>query len=285
MELISIVLSSLFSVFSSTGLIVDRAIDKSFRSQFTEVKELKVRVDNAPSYQILEGKVDKIRLASRGLKYKNEIGIDTFKIETDAIDVNRKNLKKINLKNLRKSLRKPLNAGFHVIVTEIELNRALQSEKIKTRIQKLLNKAIPGNEESSLPSYQILNLAFNLLENNRISAEVQLSRPNSDLSEEREETEQFDQPLNVRLEFGLNLLGGKSIQIVEPTGTVNGKAISTKLLNGFARGFSNRLSLRKLEEDGLLVRVLNLSISDRAIDMAAVTSLAPFASTSPLPQK
>jgi hypothetical protein len=285
MELISIILSSFFSVFSSAGVVVDRAIDKSFRSQFTEVQKLNVRVDNAPSYQILEGKLDKVRLASRGLKYKNEIGIDTFELETDAIDLNRKELKKINLKNLRKSLRKPLNAGFHLIVTETEINSALRSERIKTRIQKLLNKAIPGNEEYSLPSYKIVNITFDLLENNRISTEVQLSRPNLDLSTEEEVQSQFDQPLNVRLEFGLNLLGGKSIQIVEPTGTVNGKAISTKLLNGFARGFSSRLSLRKLEEDGLLVRVLNLNISDRAIYLSAVTSVAPFASTSPITQK
>jgi LmeA-like phospholipid-binding len=186
---------------------------------------------------------------------------------------------------LRKSLRKPLNAGFHLIVTETELNRSLQSEKIKNRLQKLLNRAIPGNEESSLPSYKIVNVACDLLDNNRISAQVQLSRPNQDLSLDEEVQEQFDQPLNVRLEFGLNLLGGKNIQIIEPTGTVNGKAISTKLLNGFARGFSSRLSLRKLEEDGLLVRVLNLNISDRAMDLSAVTSLAPFVSTSPLPQK
>jgi LmeA-like phospholipid-binding len=285
MELISIILSSLFSVFSTSGLFVDRAIAKSFRSQFTEVKNLNVRVDNAPSYQILEGKIDKVRLASRGLKYKDEIGIDTFELETDAIDVNRKELKKINLKNLRKSLRVPLNAGFHIIVTETELNQALQSEKIKTRIQKLLNRAIPGNEESSLPSYQILSLNFDLLDNNRISTQVQLNRPNPDPLADEELQEQFDQPLNVRLEFGLNLARGTSIQIVEPTGTVNGKAISTKLLNGFARGFSSRINLRKLEEDGLLVRLLQLNIDDRAIDLAAVTSLAPFTSASSLSQK
>jgi LmeA-like phospholipid-binding len=89
MELITIVLSSLFSVFSTSGLFIDRAIDKSFRSQFTEVQKLNVRVDNAPSYQILDGKIDKVRLASRGLQYKNEIAIDTFELETDAIDLNR----------------------------------------------------------------------------------------------------------------------------------------------------------------------------------------------------
>jgi hypothetical protein len=285
MEFITILLSSLLSVFSTAGMFVDRAIAKSFRSQFTEVKELNVRVDNAPSYQIVQGKIDKVRLASRGLKYKNEIEIDTFELETDAIDLNRKNIKKNNLKNLRKSLRKPLNAGFHLIVTEEELNKALQSEKIKTRIQKLLNKAIPGNEESSLPSYQILNLTFDLLDNNRIGTQVQLSRPNPDPPDEEELQEQFDQPLNVRLEFGLKLVGGKSIQIIEPMGTVNGKAISSKLLNGFARGFSNRINLRKLEEDGLLVRLLKLKIGDREIDLAAITSLAPFTSVSPLSQK
>ncbi|MGL5879291.1 MAG: LmeA family phospholipid-binding protein [Xenococcaceae cyanobacterium] len=285
MELITILFSGLLSVLSGSGLFVDRAIAKVFRSEFSSVKQLEVRVDNAPSYQILQGKADRIRLASRGIEYEDKIKIDTFEIETDAIDIDRTNLKKTNLENLRKSLRKPLQAGFHTIVTEEDLNLALQSQEIKDRLEKLLARAISGEEESETIFYQILNFNLDFLDSDRLKIGLQLSRGESDRKIDEQIKQPFDQPLDVRLEFGLKLVGGTSISIVEPVGTVNGKAISTKLLNGFARGFSNRLDLRMLEEKGLFVRLLQLKFANNAFDLAAFVRLEPFTPASPLPKK
>jgi hypothetical protein len=285
MELITILFSGLLSVFSASGVLVDRAVANAFRSQFTNVEQLKVRVDNAPSYQLLQGKADKIRLASRGLEYERAIKIDTLEIETDAIDIDRENLKRTNLKNLRKSLRKPLQAGFHTIVTEEDLNLALQSQEVKSRLEKLFNRTISGATESETISYQILNFTLDFLERNRLGAHLQLVRTDLDGELDEQTQEQFDQPLDVRLEFGLKVAGEMGIQIVEPVGTVNGKAISTKLLNGFARGLGKRIDLRTLEEEGLFVRLLQLEIDKDALDLAAFVRLEPFTPASPLPKE
>jgi hypothetical protein len=285
MELITSILAGLFSVVSASGFVVDRAIANAVRSQFTEVKELKVRVDNAPSYQILQGKVNKIRLAGRGLEYRNELNIDKCELETDAIDLDRKYLRKTNLNHLRKSLRKPFNTGLHLVIKEEDLNQGLQSPKIKSQLEKLLSRTIAGSETEESSPYQVKNLTLDFLNKNRLSIQLQLSRPQPEIDSEKQFQQQFDQLLDVRLEFGLHLAAGRRIQIIDPTGTVNGKAISSKLLNGFARGFSDRVDLDNFKQQGLLVRLLQLKINDRVLDLAAFTRLEPFTPASPLPNE
>ena len=87
MEFFTIFLSSLLTVFSPVGLVVDTVIANNIRSQVDDVEELAVRVDNTPSYQLTQGKVDRVRIASRGIKPIEDFRIETLEIETDSIDV------------------------------------------------------------------------------------------------------------------------------------------------------------------------------------------------------
>lgn len=95
MELLTIVLSGLLGLIAPVGLVIDRTAENVIRSQFASVKQLQVRVDNAPSYQLLQGKVQRVRFAGRSLQLKQQnLQIAALELETDAIELDPRTLRK-----------------------------------------------------------------------------------------------------------------------------------------------------------------------------------------------
>ena len=70
MEFLTILLSSLLGLVSPTGLVTEKVANNVVRSQFSKVEQLQIRIDNPPSHQLLQGKVQRIRMAGRGLQLK-----------------------------------------------------------------------------------------------------------------------------------------------------------------------------------------------------------------------
>jgi hypothetical protein len=91
MEFFTILVSSLLALVSPVGLVVDQIALNAIRSQFEKVDQLQVRVDNAPSYQLLQGKVERVRIAGRGLQLK-QIRIAAIELETDPINLDPRSL-------------------------------------------------------------------------------------------------------------------------------------------------------------------------------------------------
>ncbi|NES81309.1 MAG: DUF2993 domain-containing protein [Moorea sp. SIO2B7] len=272
MEIFTIFLSSLLTILTPAGLILDSVSKNTLRSQFEEVEELEVRIDNAPSYQIIQGKVQKIRLASRGLQLTPAFRIDTLELETDPINIDLSILQQRGENALQKSLRQPLQGAVRLVLSEDDLNRALQSPEIKTQLQKFVNQ-MRGNS-SQRKRYELLNTHIELLGDNRLRVQVQLRRANS--------VEQESEPLDIMLELGLNVVAGRNLQLVEPVATVNGRKLSRRILNGFAKGLTGRLDLRTLEDNGITARLLQLKMEGDEIDLAAFVRVQPLASMSPL---
>lgn len=274
MEFITILFSSLLAAISPAGLIVDHVIAKTIRSQVKSVEQLEVRIDNAPSYQILQGKVERVRIASRGIQPIANLRIEVLELETDPIDIDlhqlqeRKNKEerrgeiRENLSNfiVNKGLRKPLQGAVRIVVTEADINHALQSTEIKSYLQKLVNRLIPKQDDEQTERYQLSNPQIDLLANNRLRFQVQL-RPGSSQQETSDQ-------LEIMLEVGLNVVAGRSLQLVEPTGTLNRRKLSTRLLKSFAQGLDSQLDLRKLEKKGITARLLQLSLEQDQITLA-----------------
>ena len=97
MEWFLIALTGFLTVITPVGLVVDHVIANNIRDRVKSVEELSVRVDNAPSYQLIQGKVNRVRIASRGIEPIDHVRIDTLDIETDPIDIKTNDLKTGNL--------------------------------------------------------------------------------------------------------------------------------------------------------------------------------------------
>jgi hypothetical protein len=256
MEFLTILLTIIVSLGASGGLILDQILANLIETRTENVEELQVRVENTPSYEIIQGKAEKIRIASRGLEPIKDFRIEVLELETDPLSLNLDTIKTGN-KKFREALKKPLQGGIRLVLTEEDLNQAINSKNIQAKIQKLIS-------DSDQPDFEIINCRLNLLANNRLAIETEVKL----LRLDREDI------LNITLNVGLKLVQGHKIEIIEPQGTLNGRKLSSKLLQGFADNINQRLDFHSLEDSGILIRLLQLEITDQTINVAAFLRIA-----------
>ena len=264
MEWFLIALTSLLTAITPVGLVVDNVIANNIRDRVKSVEELSVRVDNAPSYQLIQGKVNRVRIASRGIEPIDQVRIDTLDIETDPIDIKLNDLKTGNLEQVRASLRSPLQGTFHLIITEDDINKALAEPQIKTQIQALLSKLLP----SDIPTLEFMSAKVNLKEASRAQVEVQLQQK-VDESEPPEK-------LEITIETGVKVIEGRSLELIDPTASLNGRKISQRILQGVLGSVSDRLTLKRFEKQGIIARILELQLDNKEVNVAAFVRLNPL---------
>lgn len=252
MEILTIITTIIISFLSSGGFLLNTILDKTIESKLKKSEELELRVYNVPTHNILKGKVQKIRFASRGVQPIENVRIEVLEIETDAIDIDFQGSKIKSFNDLKDNLRKPLQAGIRLVFTEKDLNNALQSSQIQSYIQKIISE----NENNN---FKIHDLSVNLKENDHIEIEtkIQVFRKGQ------------EENLKATLEFGLEVIKGSKIKIVDPMGTLNGKRLSRKLLQSFIDNINPKLDLQILETKGITLRFLEFAIDDHKINMAA----------------
>lgn len=267
MEWIVIILSGLLAAISPTGLIIDRVAEKNLRDRVEDVEQLDVRIDNAPSYQVLQGKIDRIRIAGRGVKPIPDLRIAVAELETDPIDVDLQRLRQEGGSVFLQALRQPASAAARLVITESDLNQTLQSPKIRSRLEGIINGLVKRNSGRTASSFKILKTRLDFLTNNRLSFQIQLQP--SEIQANAAE------PIEIKLEVGLNVVSGRSLQLSEPQGTLNGRRLSTRILRGFAEGANEQLDLRRFEKRGITARFLQFNITEEEINIATFVRVEP----------
>jgi hypothetical protein len=77
------------------------------------------------------------------------------------------------------------------------------------------------------------------------------------------------------VESGIQILAGRQLQLLEPTATIDGRPVPPQLVNLLIGGISQRLDLAKLEERGITVRVLQWSLDQQQLSIAAFVQIDP----------
>jgi LmeA-like phospholipid-binding len=269
MEWLIVIIAGLMAIVTPTGLILEQVAENTLRRQVKDVEQLAVRIDNVPSYQVAQGKVERIRLASRGVYPIDKLRVDTLELESDRLNVDLPQLQGKGSNRIRQSLREPAQAAVRIVLKEEDLDRALQSPEIKLQLQQLLNQLLPDRSEIPLPSFELLNANFDIQEDNRFRFQAQL--------QQSPPSEEASQPLELVLEVSVNTIRGRTIQLSKPAGTLNGRKLSSRLLNGFAERLSEQLDLQSLERNGITARVLQLKSENHHLHLAAFIRLEPQA--------
>lgn len=257
MEFFTIFLSSLFGLISPTGLVVENAAEKAVRSQFAQVEKLQVRIDNAPTHQILNGQVERIRIAGRGLQLKQlEMRVAVLELESDPMD--------LNLRNLRApKLEQPLQALVRLVLNQQDINQALRSPELTAKLRNLSINILQPQSRQPLPSYNFVNPHLELLANNRLRFQVELTEANT-------------KPLAIRVETRLNLIARRQLQLLEPVIYVNEEKVPEQLVKAIANNLGKQLDLTNLEVYGVQSRILKLQISPDKIELAAFVRIDRF---------
>ena len=279
MEILTIVLSSLLSLGSSGGLILDKIAAGKLRSNLISVEQQVVRIDNQPNYQVAQGTLDRVRIASRGVKVKPGLRIAAIDLETDQIALKPEKLDFNSIDGLRASLEKPVSGAVKLIVTETDLNQALESPEILAQLQKTLNRLIARKAGSTNIKYQLSELYFELRPGNRCEVRFKLNRPRPRASIEpnraagTSELSNRSRELDIALEVAFEIVNGKTIRLIDPQGTVNNRPMSSRLLKGFAEGISDRLNLNSLSADGIITRILQLEVNEDKLELVSFIRL------------
>jgi LmeA-like phospholipid-binding len=262
MELIAILLSGITALFSLGGVVVDKNVEIALRSQLDHVEQLQVRADNAPNYQIINGKIDKIRVAGRGLWVTKDFRIDTLEVETDPIAVDLKAIQADGNSPKASSLQQPIQAGLKLKFGEEDLNNFLKSPDAIAQLQKMTTRTLGGAAAGSLnKDYQIVNPQVRFLGNNRLGLKAELK----DASGET---------LAINLETGIGVTGGRKFELIEPTATVGGTPVPPFLLAGLTAGLSERLNIDMLEQRGVTARILQFKVNPGQLELAVFVRLS-----------
>lgn len=266
MEFFTILLSGVLGLVAPVGLVVDRSAENAIRSQLQQAERLEVRVDNAPSYQILQGKAERVRVAGRGLRLKQQnVRIAALALETDPIDLDPRSLGKQKLK-----LRRSLQVGVHLLLEQQDLNQVLPS--LIARIQEFVVPELGGDRSeadansNSNSNYKFINPRLELLANNRLRFQVELA------------AEGDDEPLAIVAESGLMVVGGRQLKLVQPKVTVDREAVAQNIVDDIATNLSQELDFRRLEVYGLQVRILQLKVEPQKLDFVTFVRVEPSSS-------
>jgi len=290
MQIFILILSSLISVLSPVNFGIDKVAESTIRGQFKKVEQLKVRVDNTPVHNAIGGKVDKIRIAGRGLFPLEGVRIDTLEFETDPINVNVKALRK----EKKTELQAPLGVGMRLVIREEDLIKALRAPVVQQEIQKLLrgltnsnSKQVPAEPageagrtgipqriqdvRTKLDEYRILNPNVEFLPGGRIRLQVEI--------EEVKTAQKF----KIEAESGITFAEGQRLTLTRPVLKLNGEELPEQLIQAFATDLFNRFKLEQLSGlpgslgqvkwSQLTARVIKLEVKDKKLELVAFLRL------------
>lgn len=247
MEFFTILLSSLLGLISPAGVVVDRLAESQIRKQLVSAEQLQVRIDNAPSYQIVQGKVDRVRIAGRGIVPVRDVRFERFELETDAIALQPKNRKLV----------KPLQAGIRFVLTQQDIDRALKSPVITARLKNLSLQLLTRSQARQAERYDFLNPQLTLLPQNRARFQI-------DLQEQGDSAK-----LNIVAEAEPQIVSGRSLHLKDLKIWANGQQSPEPVTQAIANLIRDRLDLRRLEASNTTARILNLTLNASSLEVAS----------------
>jgi hypothetical protein len=235
-------LSILITLINPIGVGGEKLAEQQIRKRVHQIEAIDIRIDNVPTYQIANGKIDKIRIASKGISPIADFRIDTLEIETDPIA----------LKGLSTKLAKPLQAGIKIIMTEQDLNAALASPTVVKRLRNIgINALGSSSTANQIAKYDFLNPQVTFLSDRRLQLQVDLQEQG------RPET------LQLKIATDITLTQGRQIQLQNATITANNQALYKPLANRIIAGINQELDLARLEKSGMTARLLGFNFRDR----------------------
>jgi hypothetical protein len=260
MELIIVFLTTIMAVVAPLGAAIDQLAEEALRDQVAGVEELHVRIDNVPTYQILNGRVEHLRIAGRGVFPRQfpDLRIEAIDLETDVVDVDFNRLRQGELK-----LDEPAQAALKLELIADDLNHFLQSEMVQVWLNDL-QFTLPGpGGKRERNRYGLGNPTLQFLGEDRFQLIVDL--------QDRVEQE----VIPITIELGLEFLHGHQLKLIEPVITIDGEVAPPELLTSLVEGAEQQLTLRALEESGITARIINFEIRENELELAFFARVEP----------
>jgi hypothetical protein len=282
MEPLTLILASLISLLSPANFAGEKIIESTIRQQFKQVEVVQVRIDNPPIHQAVAGKVEKVRIATRGIYPLEGIRIDTAELETDPINFSVQELRRSDLKRGKLLLQAPLGVAVRLKLTRADLVQSLKSPFVRQQVGQLVrglvNRPAPSDPAPTPPAtnppmaevppaeaarrVQILNPKVEFLGDRRIAVSLEVAEAGA------------TETLKLEVTSGIQITDGRQIELVDPTILVNGTPLPPGFVSQFKAGLQERINQRLFGQSlGPRLRVLKFSLASQQLEVIAFAQL------------
>ncbi len=265
MELLVSILSGILAIATSVNMVGDTLVEKKIRSQVQAVDTLVVRIDNAPNYDVLGGKVQRVRVATRDLKISSAIAFKALEIDMDGININLKEFIQEDLVTeiddvptlrLRELFESPVQMASRIVLTQEQLDSILQSQTVNFTLSQRLTDTLNGLSDNDA-EFTINSFKLDLIDTNRLALRANIIDLEGEYEARGEE-------LNVDWELSIKVLDGSNFEFFDQKLYIEGEEIEPENDVLIARP----VTLRVLEELGLNVRVLQWNSDQDELELA-----------------
>ena len=266
MEWITVVLSGLLLLISPAGIVIDQVAEDAIRARLVDVESLVVRVDNGPSYQLLQGRVDRVRIAGRGVVPRPGLRIAVAELETDPVDLDFGSLRQGEV-----VLDEPFQGALRLVLTETDLNAFLSSPAVTQRLSEVNIGSLNPAQVRERSRYKIKNPAVKFLPN---ESSASLADNRLRVTVELEDLVQAE-TLQLEAEVSLSVSDGDRLTLINPVLTVNEVPAPPQLVSSLLGNVNDRLSLQQLDRRGVMVRVISFAIQPEDLALALWVRIDP----------
>lgn len=215
---------------------LDKVAEAAIANQLDEVEEVSVDIRTDP-VKLVQGKVDSVAISGEGMVMKQDLRIDSVEVNTGAVAID-------PLKAIvgQIELTQPANAKVQLVLTEQDLNRALSSGYLRSKMG-TLEVEVQGNRNQ----IEIQRAQIQLPGDEKLAIDVQIR-----LQEVNEVKQLY--------------------AVTKPQVKEQGHRIELEILSVEAQGLSldfaaallnqivQLLDLRNFDLDGLILQVENLEV-------------------------
>lgn len=108
---------------------LNKAAEIGLSSQLDEVENLEVDIKSDP-FKLIQGQVDTVTIAGEGLVMKQDLRMEEMEMQMSSVAIN-----PLSAAFGKIELTKPTEASARVVLTEADINRAFNSDYVRSRLQ------------------------------------------------------------------------------------------------------------------------------------------------------
>lgn len=146
--------------------VLSEAAEMTLSTQLNQVEDIQVDVQT-DLLKLVQGKVDSVSIAGQGLVMQNDIRVQEMQLRTNSIAIN-----PFSAIFGQIELDKPVDANVRLVLTQEDINRALKSDYVRSKLQSLdlnvdgeivtlepqqLQVDLPGNSKLIFQGIVLLN--------------------------------------------------------------------------------------------------------------------------------
>ena len=232
---------------------LNKIAELALSSQLEGADSLEVKINTAPE-KLANGELESLSIEGKGLIIETDLRLQVLEIEMKTIAV--KPLKALT-GNIE--LTQPTEGTACIILTETDLNRALNSPDLRAKIDVLDTYLSTGQVKLTVPQKKC-----QLRQDGKVAVEALVElQPSGETKEVAFTTTPKIAP------------GGRSV-VLEDIQYESGKEVSEDLTQAFLDKAGKMLDLRNFEKQGLALRIHHLNVEDGRITLSAVADITQF---------